>query len=87
MDVVRSLVRTAALLLRPGGQLVIEHADVQGPDAENRGVVGVLEEATLDADIATLVPGIPGSRTFEKLTDRLDLAGLPRFTLATRTTP
>jgi len=87
MDVVRTLARTAALLLRPGGQLVIEHADVQGPDAENGGVVGVLEAATLDADMATLVPGITGSQTFEKITDRLDLAGLPRFTLATRTTP
>lgn len=87
LDVVRALARTAALLLRPGGQLVIEHADVQGPDSAGRGVVGVLEQITLDDDLATIVPGLPGSRAFEKIADRLDFAGLPRFTLATRTTP
>lgn len=30
LDVVRAVVRTAARLLRPGGWLVVEHADVQG---------------------------------------------------------
>jgi hypothetical protein len=37
--------------------------------------------------MATLVPGLPGSPAFGQVADRLDLAGLPRFTLATRTDP
>ncbi len=84
LDLIRRIARMAAILLRPGGLLVIEHADVQGPDADGGGVVGILHEAILDDDLAMLVPGLPGDRLFTSVTDRLDLAGLPRFTLATR---
>lgn len=87
LDVVRRIARTAALLLRPGGLLAIEHADTQGPDAPDGGVVGVLRGLRLDESMATLVPGLPGSPAFGQVADRLDLAGLPRFTLATRTDP
>jgi len=84
LDIIRRVVRTAAVLLRPGGLLVIEHADVQGPQAPGGGVVGILRQACLDDDLAMLVPGVPGDQLFTSVTDRLDLAGLPRFTLATR---
>ena len=84
LDVVRRIARTAAVLLRPGGLLAIEHADVQGPEADGGGVVGVLRGLTLDEELASMVPGVPGSSVFGSVTDRLDLAGLPRFTLATR---
>ena len=84
MDLIRRIARTAAILLRPGGVLAIEHADVQGPDGDGGGVVGILRSSMLDDDLATLVAGIPGDRLFTSVTDRLDLAGLPRFTLATR---
>lgn len=87
LDVVRRIARTAALLLRPGGLLAMEHADSQGPDASDGGVVGVLRGVHLDEQMATLVPGLPGSQAFRGVTDRLDLAGLPRFTLATRSEP
>ena len=84
LDVVRRIARTAAVLLRPGGLLAVEHADVQGPDAPGGGVVGVLRSLTLDEELASMVPGVPGAPVFGSVTDRLDLAGLPRFTLATR---
>lgn len=84
LDVVRGLARSAALLLRAGGHVAIEHADVQGPDGPGGGVVGVLSSVTLDDEMCTLVPGLPGSRVFEQIADRLDFAGLPRFTLARR---
>lgn len=87
LDVVRRIARTAALLLRPGGLLAIEHADSQGPQAAGHGVVGVLRGVLVDDEMATAVPGIPGAAAFSAVTDRLDLAGLPRFTLATRTQP
>jgi len=87
LDVVRRIVRTAALLLRPGGLLAMEHADTQGPDAPGGGVVGVVSSWCLDEQTSTLVPGLPGAPAFTGVTDRLDLAGLPRFTLATRAQP
>lgn len=87
LDVVRRIARTAALLLRPGGLLAIEHADTQGPGASDGGVVGVLRGLHLDESMATFVPGVPGAPVFGQVADRLDLAGLPRFTLATRTDP
>ncbi len=42
LDVVRHLVEQAAILLRPGGLLVLEHADVQGEGAGRAGMPGVL---------------------------------------------
>lgn len=87
LDVVRQIVRSAALLLRPGGLLAIEHADTQGPDSPGRGVVGVVSSWCLDEQTATQVPGLPGAPAFTGVTDRIDLAGLPRFTLATRAQP
>lgn len=73
MDLVRGIVRTAAQLLAPGGLLVIEHADVQGPDGHGGGVPAVVHE------------GIDGVSVFGSVTDRVDLNGRPRFTLAYRT--
>jgi release factor glutamine methyltransferase len=87
LDVVRRIVRTAALLLRSGGLLAMEHADTQGPDAPGGGVVGVVSSWCLDQETATLVPGVPGAPAFTGVTDRRDFAGLPRFTLATRANP
>jgi len=84
LDVVERVARTAALLLRPGGLFVVEHADVQGPDAAGGGVVGFLRSLTLDDQLATMLPGRPGGPIFESVTDRLDLNGVPRFTMATR---
>lgn len=87
LDVIRGITRTAALLLRPGGVLVIEHADVQGPGTVGGGVVGVLRDLTLDEQLSVLLPGVPGASLFEGINDRLDLTGAPRFTVATRSHP
>ena len=87
LSVIRGIVRTAALLLRPGGVLVIEHADVQGPGAAGGGVVGVLRDLSLDETLSSLLPGRPGASLFEGIGDRLDLTGAPRFTVATRSAP
>lgn len=84
LEIVQKVTRTAALLLRPGGMFVVEHADVQGSDAGIGGVVELVRSMTLDGELATMLPGRPGDALFESVTDRLDLAGLPRFTIATR---
>jgi len=84
LDVVRGIARTAAVLLRPGGLLAIEHADTQGPDGPAGGVLQILRQTVIDEDMATHIPGLPGTSVFTGVTDRRDLAGLPRFTLATR---
>jgi release factor glutamine methyltransferase len=42
LDVVRALIGQAGLLLRPGGLLLIEHAESQGDDAGPLGVPGLL---------------------------------------------
>lgn len=87
LDVVRGVLRTAALLLRPGGLLVVEHADVQGPAAGLAGVPGVAGAFTADAVLAARL-GVPvGTALFVDVKDRIDLAGLPRFTLARRAAP
>jgi release factor glutamine methyltransferase len=84
LDVVRGVLRTAAILLRPGGLVVVEHADVQGSAAGLSGVPGVAVAMVADAEISALV-GIPmGRPLFESVTDRIDLNGLPRFTMARR---
>jgi release factor glutamine methyltransferase len=85
LDVVKGVLRTAAILLRPGGLVVVEHADVQGPKAGLSGVPGVAAAMTADAALAAQL-GVPvGERLFTDIADRIDLNGLPRFTLARRT--
>ena len=84
LDVIRGIVKTAALLLRPGGLLVVEHADVQGPDAGEMSVVSVLRGAQLDEELATYIPGVPGDLLFAEVSDRQDFNQRPRFTVATR---
>jgi len=64
LDVVRGIVKTAAMLLKPGGLLVVEHADVQGPEAGEMSVVHVLKHAQLDGNLATYVSGVPGDFAF-----------------------
>ena len=87
LSVIRGIARTAALLLRPGGVLAIEHADVQGPGSVAGGVVGVLRDLILDEQLSSMLPGRPGAPLFEAISDRLDLTGAPRFTVATRSAP
>ncbi len=70
LDVVRQLAVQAALLLRPGGLLVVEHADVQGEAAGESGVPGVLRAAD--------------GASWTAVTDHLDFAGRPRHTSARR---
>lgn len=84
LDVIRGVLRTAAILLRPGGLLVVEHADVQGKAAGDHGVPGVAARMLADAELA-LASGIPaGTKVWTAVDDRPDLNRLPRFTLARR---
>lgn len=84
LDVVHGVLRTAAQLLRPGGLVVIEHADVQGAKAGAHGVPGAASSLRADAELARRI-GLPeGAEVFVEVTDRIDLNGLPRFTLARR---
>lgn len=76
MDLVRPLAETAARLLRPGGLLVMEHADVQGEQAEGLGVPAILRAAVSAAQ----------EPVWGDVRDRSDLAGRPRFTMAVRAT-
>jgi release factor glutamine methyltransferase len=50
LDVIRPLARQAALLLRPGGLLLVEHADAQGEDAGALGVPALLRTMVEPAD-------------------------------------
>ena len=84
LNVIRGIAKTAALLLKPGGLLVVEHADVQGPDAGEMSVVSVLRGAQLDEELATYIPGVPGDLLFAEVSDRQDFNQRPRFTVATR---
>ncbi|MDA3021401.1 MAG: peptide chain release factor N(5)-glutamine methyltransferase [Actinomycetota bacterium] len=85
LDVVRGVLRTAAILLKPGGLVVIEHADVQGADAGLRGVAGLTRSMLADEELA-LVANVPvGHAVWDSVVDRQDLNGLPRFTIARRT--
>jgi release factor glutamine methyltransferase len=85
LDVVRGVLRTCAVLLRPGGLVAIEHADVQGMAAGASGVPGVAKSMVADDALAARL-GVPeGQPVFQSVTDRIDLNGLPRFTLARRT--
>ena len=89
LDVVRPLAEQAAALLRPGGLLLIEHADAQGEDAGPAGVPGVLrgqfEDYPLSGSGCSPADGggveVP---VWHAVTDHLDLAGKPRITSAVR---
>ena len=84
LDIVRGVVRTAAILLRPGGLLVVEHADVQGADAGPQGVPGVVTAMRADDELAMLANIPRGRPVWTQVADRLDLNRRPRFTLARR---
>ena len=61
LDIVRPLAEQAALLLRPGGLLLVEHADVQGEDAGESGVPFVLRSQPEPAGNNPALPtGDPG---------------------------
>ena len=76
MDVVREVLATAALLLRPGGLLVVEHGDLQGDDG---GVSSVPALVRAEPD-----PQQEAAAAFSDVADRVDLARRPRFTTALR---
>ena len=59
------VIKIAQDLLKPGGFIAIEHADVQGSNVEETGVPYLLME----------------SKAFTKVEDRRDLNGLPRYTV------
>ena len=66
LDAIRILERRAAELLRPGGVVGFEHADEQGPNADNGGAPAVFA----------------ATGRWQDVRDHLDLAGRPRFTTA-----
>jgi release factor glutamine methyltransferase len=77
LAVIRPLAVQAARLLRPGGLLLVEHADVQGEAAGPLGVPGVLR--------AQPDPVEPGGAAWAAVLDHADLSGRPRITAAVRT--
>ncbi len=68
LGVIRRLLPAAAALLRPGGLLVMEHADAQGEAAGDEGLPGLLRSLPEWGDVS----------------DHLDLNRLPRYTVARR---
>lgn len=84
LDVIRGILRTAAILLAPGGLLAVEHADVQGKAAGAHGVPGLAAEFRVDEQLSTMISLPAGRPVFTSIADRIDLNGLPRFTLARR---
>lgn len=84
MDVIRGVLRTASILLRPGGLLAIEHADVQGAAAGTAGVPGVVTDLRADDELSMMANVPTGRPLFTSVVDRIDLNGLPRFTMARR---
>ncbi len=89
LEVVRPLAEQAAALLRPGGLLLIEHADVQGEDAGPAGVPGVLrgqveEQPSAGSGAYPAEDGAGEVPVWHEVTDHLDLAGKPRITSAVR---
>lgn len=85
LEAARHVIATASVLLRSGGLLVMEHADIQGVDAGESGVPALVRAARVDQAMAERVPQLPGSAVFTSVADRSDLNGLPRFTMALRT--
>ena len=63
LDFVRVVIKLAQDLLKPGGFIAIEHADVQGSTVEETGVPFLLLE----------------SKAFTKIEDRRDFNGLARY--------
>jgi release factor glutamine methyltransferase len=93
LEVVRPLAEQAARLLRPGGLLLVEHADVQGEQAGETGVPLVLrsqpepaepEAAPPAGDPTNPEPDPRSTPAWAHVTDHLDLAGRPRHTAAIR---
>ena len=82
LDLIRGILRTALILLRPGGLVVIEHADVQGVAAGDRGVPGLLGSHRVDEELAGLAGMEPGEPCWTSIQDRIDLNARPRFTMA-----
>jgi release factor glutamine methyltransferase len=76
LAVVGPLAGQAARMLRPGGLLLVEHADVQGEDAGPVGVPGLLR--------AQADPAAVGQPAWRDVVDHVDLAGRPRITAAIR---
>ena len=64
--------------------MVIEHADVQGTDAGLRGVPGVAKAMTADYEVSAITGLALGIPVWAEVSDRIDLNGLPRFTIARR---
>jgi len=74
LDVVHHVIDTATRLLRPGGLFVLEHADTQGDGGSGPSVPALLrawEDPT-------------GRPAWVSVTDKNDLTGRPRFTVALR---
>lgn len=93
LDVIRLLADQAAILLRPGGMLVLEHADVQGEGAGSLGVPGVLRAQRIATWETTAIerrageppgPGPAAVCRWSEIVDHPDLAGRPRHTCAVR---
>ena len=70
LEVARKVARTAAMVLKSGGVMGMEHADVQGDFAT--GVPAMLSAMNEDQLL------------WEEIADRHDYNDLPRFTVATR---
>ena len=68
MDIIRPMLDGAALALKDGGLLVIEHADAQGEAARESGVPAVVR----------------AHPAFESVEDHNDLTARPRYTIARR---
>ena len=68
LDLVRLVISQAKKLLKPGGFIAIEHADVQGSNVEETGVPFLLLE----------------SKAFKNVEDRRDLNGLPRYSVGVK---
>jgi release factor glutamine methyltransferase len=82
LEVVRPLAEQAALLLRTGGLLLVEHADVQGEDAGESGVPAVLRAQRDPGQVPTSAQ--LAHPAWRDVADHVDLAGRPRHTSAIR---
>ncbi len=62
----------------------MEHADIQGAAAGQSGVPGLVSGMIADEELSLLADVPRGRPLFTSVVDRIDLNGLPRFTLARR---